>query len=182
MFWMTDLSDVELVDRARSGDAEAMGHLFERHYTMVFRLAWRWCGVRDDAEDIAQETFVKLVRKLKTFRRRASFKTWLYRIAVNTARDYGRRHGARRSREEEYDEHQGGHNPGSGSVDGTAAFRLREALDSLPAAQREAVLLVFSEGMSHREASQVLGCGEVTVSWRIFRARARLKTFLEQGT
>ena len=102
-------------------------------------------------------------------------------IVVNTARDFGRSSGARRSREEEYVE-EGGHNPGSGPVDGTAASRLREALDSLPAPQREAVLLVFSEGMSHREASQVLGCGEVTVSWRIFRARARLKTFLEQGT
>ena len=177
----TDLSDFELLDRAGRGDAEAMENLFERHYTMVYRLAWRWCGVRDDAEDIAQETFVKLVRKLATFRRRSSFKTWLYRIALNTARDFGRSRGARLSREEEYDE-EGGHNPGTGPVDGTAAGRLREALDSLPAAQREAVLLVFSEGMSHREASDVLGCSEVTVSWRIFRARARLKTFLEQGT
>jgi RNA polymerase sigma-70 factor (ECF subfamily) len=177
---MTDLTDIELLDRAQSGDAEAMECLFERHYTMVYRLAWRWCGVRDDAEDIAQETFVKLIRKLNTFRRRSSFKTWLYRIAVNTARDFGRRCGAQRSREEEYDE-EGNHNPGSGLVDGTAAGRLREALDFLPAAQREAVLLVFSEGMSHREASQVLGCSEVTVSWRVFRARARLRTFLEQG-
>ena len=178
---MTDFTDFELLDRARSGDAEAMDHLFKRHYTMVYRLAWRWCGARDDAEDIAQETFVKLVRKLDTFRRRSSFKTWLYRIAVNTARDFSRSRRARLSREEEYDE-EGDHNPGSGPVDGTTAGRLREALDSLPAAQREAVLLVFSEGMSHREASQVLGCREVTVSWRIFRARAQLKTFLEQGT
>lgn len=177
---MTDASDIELVDLAGAGDAAALETLFERHYLMVYRMAYRWSGVKEDAEDIAQETFVKLVRKLHTFRQKSSFKTWLYRIATNTARDFGRRHSPRRSREEEYDDRRREHNPGTRPVHGLAAARLREALKGLSAGQREAVLLVFGEGLSHREASLVLGCREATISWRIFQARKTLGKAWEQ--
>lgn len=180
IFPMTDVSDIELVDLAGGGDAGALETLFERHYPMVYRLAYRWSGVKEDAEDIAQETFVKLVRKLHTFRRKSSFKTWLYRIAANTARDFGRRHALRQSREEAYDDRRSGHNPGIRPADSLAAARLLETLKGLPTGQREAVLLVFGEGLSHREASIILGCREVTISWRIFQARKKLGKTREQ--
>jgi len=182
IFPMTDVSDIELVDLAGGGDAAALEALFERHYLMVYRMAYRWSGVKEDAEDIAQETFVKLVRKLHTFRRKSSFKTWLYRIAANPARDFGRRHARRRSREEPYDDRRSGHNPGIRPVDGLTTARLRETLKGLSTGQREAVLLVFGEGLSHREASLVLGCREVTISWRIFQARKKLRKAREQET
>jgi RNA polymerase sigma-70 factor (ECF subfamily) len=178
---LTDVTDIELVDLAESGDAAALERLFERHYLMVYRLAYRWSGVKEDAEDIAQETFVKLVRKLHTFRRKSSFKTWLYRIAANTARDFGRRRALRKSREEAYDDRRSGHNPGVRPVDSLAGARLRETLKELSTGQREAVLLVFGEGLNHREASHVLGCREVTISWRIFQARKKLRKVREQG-
>jgi RNA polymerase sigma-70 factor (ECF subfamily) len=178
---MTDITDIELVDLAGSGDAAALEQLFERHYLMVYRLAFRWSGVKEDAEDIAQETFVKLVRKLHTFRRKSSFKTWIYRITANTARDFGRRHALRKSREEAYDDHRSGHNPGVKPADILPAARLRETLKVLSTGEREAVLLVFGEGLNHREASRILGCREVTISWRIFQARKKLRKVREQG-
>jgi len=177
---MDDYTDIELVDLARGGDARAWQALFERHYPMVHRLAFRWCGAGQDAEDVAQEVFVKLVRKLQTFRRRSSFRTWLYRITVNTARDSGRRLSLRQSRHESLSDERPGNDPADPPRDMVMVSWIESALDRLPAPQKEAVLLVLGEGMSHGEAAEVLGCMEATVSWRIFRARGTLRTLLGQ--
>ena len=177
---MNDYTDSELVDLARGGDARAWQALFERHYPMVHRLAFRWCGTVQDAEDIAQEVFVKLVRKLQTFRRRSSFRTWLYRVTVNTARDACRRRSLRQSRHESLSGGRPGNDPVDPPRDMVMASWIESALDRLPVPQKEAVLLVLGEGMSHGEAAEVLGCMETTVSWRIFRARGELRTLLGQ--
>ncbi len=175
-----EMSDRKLISLVRGGDGSALELLFERHYGTVFRIAWRFCGVRQDAEDIAQEVFVKLVRKVASFRGDSAFTTWLYRIAVNTALDFRRKSDAGRSRHEEYVENRIHHNPGpSAGVNPVDSERLRAAIDELPEKQRAAILLVFSEGLTHREASQVLGCPEVSVSWRIFQARKKIKGYME---
>jgi len=177
---MDEHNDIELVNLARGGDAHALEHLFQRHYLTVYRLAYKWCGVKEDAEDIAQEVFVKLVRKLQTFRQQSSFKTWLYRIAVNTARDFGRKNVVKQTREAAFAMEQHRHNSTFVHNDTLAAERLQAAIDVLPPKQKEAILLVFGEGMSHKEAARVLECMETTVSWRIFQARKKLKKSLEQ--
>jgi RNA polymerase sigma-70 factor (ECF subfamily) len=147
---------------------------------MVYRLAYRWCGTRQDAEDVAQEVCVKIVRKLKTFRRRSSFRTWLYRITVNTARDFLRRRVLRENHNGSLSGAGPAHNPSSPPRDMVLASWIEAALERLPVPQKEAVLLVLGEGMSHAEAARVLGCMEATVSWRVFRARRTLQTLLEQ--
>jgi len=177
---MNDYTDIELVDMAKGGDAWAWQALFERHYPMVHRLAFRWCGAGQDAEDVAQEVFVKLVRKLHTFRGQSSFRTWLYRISVNAARDYGRRHILRHSRHESLSDERPGNNPADPPRDMISVSWIESALGGLPVPQKEAVLLVLGEGMSHREAGEILGCMETTVSWRIFRARKKLMALLGQ--
>src|SRR5512139_1390030 len=88
-------SDLELVRLARAGDPSALERLFERHYRTAHRMAWRWCGSRQDAEDAAQEAFIKVARGLPAFREGSSFTTWLYRIVVNAAMDQHRRTAAR---------------------------------------------------------------------------------------
>jgi len=177
---MGEPSDHELISLIRGGDASALEALFERHYSTVYRMAWRWCGVRQDAEDIAQEVFVKLVRRLRTFKGKSSFTTWLYRIVVNTALDYRRRSTAAAARREDYAEHRLRHNPSSASgSDPVNNEGIRAAIGRLPEKQRAAVLLVFGEGLSHREAANVLDCPEVSVSWRIHQARKKLKGYLE---
>ena len=178
---MDEHNDIELVELAKGGHAHALQQLIERHYLTVYRLAYKWCGVQEDAEDIAQEVFVKLVRKLQTFRQKSSFKTWLYRIAVNTAKDFNRKRAAKQVRETAFALDQRQQNPAFTMEDTLAADRLKVAIDNLSLKQKEAVLLVFGEGLSHKEAARTVGCMEATVSWRIFQARKRLKTSLEQG-
>lgn len=113
------------------------------------------------------------------FGQKAAFKTWLYRITINTAKDFIRKHATKRGYEAAFALEQGADNPGSPPEEKLAAQQLYRALDRLPQKQKAAVLLVLAEGMSHKEAARVLNCREATVSWRIFQARKKLKTSLE---
>lgn len=176
---MNDFDDNELVRLACAGDGSAFERLFEKYYAMVYRLAYKWCGQRQNAEDIAQETFVKVVRKLRTFGHKSTFKTWLYRIVINTAKDFGRRRDSRQAFETDLVREQLSHNPGPEQEDTVVADHILAALDRLPVKQKEAVLLVCGEGLSHKEAARALDCMETTISWRIFQARKKLKKILE---
>lgn len=175
-----ELNDLELVRLARGGDGSALACLFERHYRSAYLLAYRWCGSRQDAEDVAQEVFIKVARALRTFRENSSFSTWLYRIVVNTARDMHRRNAARTrlvedaERQALAEEHGAGADPPD-----SPAGKIWEAVAALPEKQRTALLLVYGEGLSHREAAAVMACPEVTVSWRVHRARRTLGKIME---
>jgi len=172
-------TDINLVELSLAGDGVAFEHLVKRHYGTVFRVSYKWCGLKEDAEDIAQEVFVKLAQNLKTFGRKSSFKTWLYRITVNTAKDFIRKCVTKRGYETAYAMERDDANPGPSPGDHLEAKRLVKALGRLPGKQKAAVLLVLSEGLSHQEAARVLNCPETTVSWRIFQARKTLKKYLE---
>ena len=177
---MDSYNDIELVGLAKGGQARALEHLFEKYYMTVYRLAYKWCGVTEDAEDIAQDVFVKIVRKLHTFSQQSSFKTWLYRIVINTAKDFGRKRAGKQALEASFVWEQHLHNPAGSGGDTVEAGRLMAAIGRLPLKQKEALLLVYGEELSHKETSKVLGCAETTVSWRIFQAKKRLKKSLEQ--
>jgi RNA polymerase sigma-70 factor (ECF subfamily) len=176
---MDTYNDIELVKLSVGGDTEAFAHLVKRHYMTVYKASYKWCGIREDAEDIAQEVFIKLAKKLKTFRQKSSFKTWLYRITVNTAKDFHRKHTAKHTYETAFAVEQGPSNPAPLRDEHLDAIRLYKEINKLPEKQKSAILLVFSEGLNHREAAHVLNCSETTVSWRIFQARKRLKKFME---
>lgn len=177
-----ELSDLELVRLARDGDSSALERLFERHYRTAYRVAFRWCGTRQDAEDVAQETFIKVVRGLRAFRESSSFTTWLYRIVVNTAMDLHRRTAAR-ARLAEDAARPCTPAPVAAAADPPecTAERAWEAVGALPEKQRTALLLVFGEGLGHREAAAAMGCPEVTISWRIHQARRKLGKIMESG-
>jgi RNA polymerase sigma-70 factor (ECF subfamily) len=173
-------SDLSLVQRAKQSDADAFQALIERHYPMVYALAYKYAGLPADAEDIAQEVFIRAARGLGGFREAALFTTWLYRITLNAAGEFC----ARRSRHSDghtaFDELHGLHAHASAPEQTTLALQVLKAIDRLPAKLKEAVLLVFCEGFSHKEAAITLGCAETTVSWRIFQARKRLKRLLRE--
>ena len=82
------VDDNSLARSAARGDRAAFAVLIERHYDRIYRLAWRWLGRRDAAEDVAQEVCVKLATAIRTFRADATFSTWAYRIAYTTAVDH----------------------------------------------------------------------------------------------
>lgn len=164
----------QLIDRAKEGDGDAFTELFHRYYTMIYAFAYRLCFDKADAQDVAQETFVKAARSLASFRQESSFKQWLYRIALNCGHDRNRSHGRRNRLAEAV----GDDTPERSSKDFT---ELHEALENLPEDWRQAVTLVFFEGMSHAEAGRVMRCAEATVSWKIFMAKRKMKGLLVQG-
>lgn len=161
-----------LIERAVAGDAAAFSELFNRYYSMIHAFAYRLCFDKADAQDVAQDTFVKVARSLGSFRKESSFKHWLYRIALNTTHDRNRSRSRLGEAVEEFAVESS--SPGR-PADFTA---VHEALGGLPEDLRQAVTLVYLEGMSHSEAARVLRCAETTVSWRIFKAKRRLKKAL----
>ena len=170
-------ADETLIARAVGGDRIAFGELIERHYDFVFRTACKWCGKVSDAEDVAQEVCIKLASTLRSFDGRSAFTSWLYRITLNAVRDMQRaraRHGRRLDRYAEVapDEYL------PEQEDAAASRELWEAVRRLPEQQRDAVLLIYSEGMSHAEAGAVMGCKEATVSWHVHEARKTLRGLL----
>ncbi|AUX76746.1 MULTISPECIES: RNA polymerase sigma factor [Sinorhizobium] len=169
--------DAELVERAVSGDREAFGRLIERHYDFVHAVAWRWSGNEADAEDIAQEVCIRLGSAIRGFRGTSRFRTWLYALTLNAARDHRRR----RARDERKMQAYASDSALSAMSDGDDEER-REALwaavRALPEKQCDAVLLVYAEGLSHAAAADVLGCSEATISWHVHEARKRLRTLL----
>jgi RNA polymerase sigma-70 factor (ECF subfamily) len=164
--------EIQFIERAMAGDAEAFSELFRGYYPMIYSFAYRLCFDKGDAQDVAQETFVKAARSLGRFRRESSFKHWLYQIALNTGHDRNRSQSRRTKMAEEY----------LVSMETLESpqdhTEVHAALAELPEDLRRAVTLVFFEGMNHGQAARVLGCAETTVSWRIFRAKRRLKNKL----
>ena len=179
---MEKLSDIELVELCQKGDSTAFEKLADRHYMLVYRVAYKWCGVRVMAEDITQEVFVKLARAINGFKGESDFKTWLYRITVNAARDMQRKDSRKIARESAYTEEkfsdmnsEGEHIDAGKNEDSKALY---QALGTLSPKLKETVILVLAEGLSHKEAAVVLGCAETTVSWRVFKARGKLQRLL----
>jgi RNA polymerase sigma-70 factor (ECF subfamily) len=161
---------------AVAGEPDAFAEIFRRYYPMIHALAYRLSLNASDAQDIAQETFIKAAGALGSYKPEGPFRNWLYRICANTARDWKRRqirHGETAAELRlETDTVQSERAPDFDEA--------REALSALKPDLREAVILIYFEEMSHAEAAQVLGCAEATVSWRIFQAKRKLKKALTQ--
>ena len=172
---MDNYSDIELIDLAVNEDEHAFEKLIQRHYLSVYHFSFKWCRNKEDAEEIAQEVFIKLTRKLKTFKHRSSFRTWLFRIVINTAKDYSKKNSTRKLYEAAYENEKVGDNPGYVNEDTAEADRLYSLIDRLPDKQKAALMLVAAEGLSHSEAAKILKCREKTISWRIHQVRNRLK-------
>ena len=177
-FGLGGQSDDALLERARRGDARAFDALAARHYEPIRRFAWRRCGNAADAEDIAQETLIRIAKNIDRFEGRSSFSTWVFGIALNAARDRGRAEARRATLTREA--FALAHLEQTAAPEDDMTDDLWVAVDALPEPQRDAVLLVHVEGLSHRDAAQALGCAEATVSWRLFSARRRLKTALSR--
>jgi RNA polymerase sigma-70 factor (ECF subfamily) len=171
--------DHSLVRSAQTGDRQAFAMLVERHYRLMFKIAWQWCGNREDAEDIAQDSAIKLAQNIRSFSFDAAFTTWLYRIVINAAKDFYKAKNRRGSREmplfEDVEYVSSAPDPEQqlGNKD------VLRAIHALPETLRETVVLVCWQGMSHKEAGQVLDCPEGTISWRVSEARKKIAATLE---
>ena len=166
----------ELVDRARSGDAEAFRQLVDRHRDRVYGLALRIVRSAADAEDVAQEAFVRAWVALPQFRGESAFTTWLHRIVVRRAFDRLEQLKRRRGRETELED--AGDLAALGGEDPSAAPRARRLellIATLAPMQRAAVTLFYYEDRSVEEVARTLGVPENTVKTHLSRARAALR-------
>lgn len=168
-----------LVERHRWGDAAAFEEIYRRYGEMVFNLAVRLAGEREEAADLTQEVFLRVYRHLGRFRGRSSLKTWIYRVALNHCRS---RLGRRRPVEpldtpgaEPVDPARG---PESRALAGDAERRVAAALAGLAPMFREAVVLRDLEGLAYQEIAEVLGVRVGTVRSRIARGREQLRELL----
>jgi RNA polymerase sigma-70 factor (ECF subfamily) len=170
-----------LVAQAKAGDPRAFEALVRRYRKRIFALALHLTGSASEADDIAQEVFLKAFRALAQFEGRSQFFTWLYRMAVNRSLN-ARRDRARRG-EDTLDDPRlelavavdARDNPGRAAELRQTYARLLRALDSLPAEMRTTVVLVSLQGMSHGEAGVIQKVSDGTIAWRMHEARRRLR-------
>jgi RNA polymerase sigma-70 factor, ECF subfamily len=172
--------DNALAAAALQGDREAFRRLVERHYEMIYRVAYRYVGAAADAEDIAQDVCVTLATRLQKFGGRSRFSTWLVSIVINRCRDFLRRRRSSETLVAKYAALREAEDADKADTDRRTAW-LDEALQSLEPSLRETVLLVVGEDLSHREAAKVLGCAESTVSWRIHVAKKHLSARMDES-
>jgi len=175
--WIADLealSDDELVRRFVAGEAnDAVDVLIRRHQDRVFGIAYRILGNRADALDAAQEVFVVVFRKAKSFRHQSAFTTWLYRLTVNACTDLHRR----RARQPIPAEALEAPIPDSaGATDDRLA--IAQALRKLPLDQRTAVIMRDLYGLSYEEIAEATSSAVGTVKSRISRGRDSLSAVL----
>ncbi|GLQ55838.1 RNA polymerase sigma factor [Devosia nitrariae] len=166
-----------LVHRAQKGDGAAFAELVAAHYDMIYRTAYRWCGERSDAEDVAQEVCIKLATAVAGFDGRARFESWLYRVTLNAVRDLQRAR-VRRGRQVAALAEVSPAAAPPDQEDAAATSQLWRAVRALPEKQRDAVLLIYAEEMTHAAAAEIMGCREATVSWHVFEARKTLRGLL----
>lgn len=176
--------DAQLIDRALDGDHGAFEQLIARYEQRVFRLLGRFTRDQGEVEDLAQDVFVKLFTKLHTFQRDSSLFTWIYRVAVNTANDHFARRSRRKLRlvEDEVLDRAGdeGDEPTEPLMDAELHEITRQIVKQIPEKFRTVLVLREYEDLSYTEISEVVGCSMGTVESRLFRARQRFKTALEQ--
>ena len=181
--------DEAAVARARSGDSDAFRLLVERHSRAVYGVAFRMTGNCHDAEDVVQDTFLKAYRQLDRFESRASFSTWVHRIAINCAVDLLRS----RPRLEQTGEHEvletaaaaRGQHPGEHMMSPERLMasvetrdRVKDAMTRLSALERAAFVLRHFEGQSIAEIGRVLGIRDNAAKHCIFRAVRKMRLAL----
>jgi RNA polymerase sigma-70 factor (ECF subfamily) len=179
----------EWVRRARAGDGQAFAVLVERHERMVLRTALRLLGRMDLAQDAAQDAFLRLHRHIGRFDESRELGPWLYRVVVNVCRDVARRgHGARLV---PLTDAAALASPSDGARERDEAVALEEqrrlvqaALLTLPAREREAIVLRDIEGLSSEEVARILGTSAGTVRSQVSAARLKVKRYVEarEGT
>ena len=167
--------DLDLQLRLRAGDAEALTLVFERHRDDVFALCWRLAGATS-ADDLLQETFLRVWLYRASLTGQAKFSTWLYTVARNVCTDHLRRCARDRSLSDDasIDARAGGATNPHGRAEHT--LLLRKLVATLAPDAREALVLSRFHGLTYREIGEICGCSEGAVKVRIYRAMERLRS------
>ncbi len=188
---MAEDTDKELVKRVQRGDQAAFDLLFVRYQSKVVNIIARYVSDPEESLDVAQEAFIKAYRALPRFRGESQFYTWLYRIAINTAKN----HLVARSRrppsadvdvdETEYRDDAGAlreaETPEAALARDQLEARIEQALDDLPEDLKSALTLREFDGLSYEQIADIMDCPVGTVRSRIFRAREFVDQRMQTG-
>lgn len=180
--------DLDLAQRHAYGDESAFEEVYERFAPMVYNVALRMVGRSEEAEDLAQEVFLRIHRHFGRFSGRSSLKTWVYQVTLNHCRSRlsRRRWFTRPLAEEEPEEGvqlvERGRGPEENALANDAALQVARALDQVKPVFREAVILCDLEGLSYEEIATILKVRIGTVRSRIARGREQLRGILETST
>jgi RNA polymerase sigma-70 factor (ECF subfamily) len=180
------VTDLELVKRAQEGDSDAFAALFHAHKGRVYSICLRMTNNTAQAEDLTQDAFLQVFRKLDTFKGNSALSTWLYRIAVNTVLMHFRKKALKQvsldepsSQDVKQVRREYGSRDGrlSGSVDRIALIR---AIKDLPAGYRTIFLLHEVEGYEHQEIAKILDCSVGNSKSQLHKAKLRIREFLQE--
>ena len=179
------LSEAEAIERAKQGDGEAFQRLYDLHKRRVYSLCLRMTSNTAEAEDLTQEAFLQLFRKVGTFRGESAFSTWLHRMAVNVVLMHLRKKGLQvvpledtaENEEESPKKDFGAPDPAlAGSID---RIRLQKAVESLPPGYRTIFVLHDVEGYEHNEIADLVGCSIGNSKSQLHKARMKLRELLK---
>jgi len=177
-------SDEQLVNDFKNGDESAFVTIMNRYKLKLTRLAWSVVHNEDDAMDIVQDSFIKIYRKLQSFRGTSKLYTWLYRIVMNHSIDYIRKRPKAviipvDEMLREPPSKDKSTQPDVRLLNEELHQKIFEAVDKLPAKQKQVILLREVEDLSYNEIADIIGCSVGTVMSRLFYAREKLRTLLE---
>jgi len=168
----------DLIARCQAGDVEAFEALYRQHAARLYTLACRMAGSAEDGEDLLQEIFLQVYRKLGSFKGDSAVGTWLYRLALNHCLDYVRSRQAKMSKLTETLDADTSFEPTARRETPIARLDLERAIELLPEGCREAFVLHDVEGFDHKEVGQLLGIAEGTSKSQVFKARMKLRASL----
>lgn len=174
-----DDTDDTLIRKLAAGDRTAFPTLLERHLPVIHRLAWRLLGEQTEAEDVAQEAFLRLWNFAPDWRDQgASPRTWLYRVAFNLCQDRLRRRRVVFMETVPEVPTDPADSPSAALQDKQRSAKVQAALDALPERQRAALVLSYYEGLSQAEAAAILEIGEEALESLLARGRRKLRELL----
>ena len=179
-------TDIALIDQTLSGNQSAYGELVKRHQRFVFTLAMRFAKNREDAEEIAQDCFIKAYRSLEIFKRESKFSTWLYTIVYTTAMTALRKKRVDTTSIDDEDTYIQIENTSAGfdinnAENRSRSFYLNQAITQLSSDDAAIITLFYKGEQSLEEIAQTLGIETNNVKIKLFRARQRLKEKLERN-
>lgn len=171
--------DSQLARLAARGDEAAFEEIHRRYRQFVYAVALRMTGNPADAEDLTQESFLSLLRRIGSFRGESAFTSWLYRLTTNQVLMHFR-HRRRRPEEQESEasERRAGGTPRAGAAPVVERIAVERAVGALPPGYRTTFILHDVEGYEHQEIARLLGCNTGTSKSQLHRARAKLRELL----
>jgi RNA polymerase sigma-70 factor (ECF subfamily) len=183
------VSDEDLVVAVQSGDTDSLGVLVARWEQPLFRFVYRHLPRQEDAHDVCQETFLRILKKSHRYRKGSRFSTWMYQIALNLCRDQARRRkrwGLILAEGKAFDEQvrpaepetPAAPDPARKAEQNELSQAVYQAMEQIPREQREVLILKEFEGLKFKEIAEILGCPESTVKSRMYYGLSGMRSAL----